>query len=111
MKSPKSAPAGQSRGAFRDGILVALSNPKSLIYIVALLPPFVDARQPIGPQLAVLAAMAIAIDLAVGAIYIAAGSRLAATLTHTAIRKRFDRAIGILFVLIAAGILGDIASR
>src|SRR3954469_9259861 len=35
----------------RDGIVVALSNPKSLIYIVALLPPFVDPRAAVGPQL------------------------------------------------------------
>ena len=103
--------AGRSGNAFRDGVLVALSNPKSLIYIVALLPPFVDARQPVGLQLIVLAVMAMVIDVVVGAVYIAAGSRLAAAMARPATRKRFDLAVGTLFIAIAAGILIDIASR
>ena len=103
--------AGRSGNAFRDGVLVALSNPKSLIYIVALLPPFVDPRQPVGPQLVVLAVVAMVIDVVVGAVYIAAGSRLAAAMARPTTRKRFDLAVGILFIAIAAGILIDIASR
>lgn len=38
-----------SRHAFRDGILIAIGNPKSLIYMLAIIPPFVDAASPIGP--------------------------------------------------------------
>ena len=40
-----------SAHAFRDGVLVALSNPKALVYIVALLPPFVDTHRAVVPQL------------------------------------------------------------
>jgi threonine/homoserine/homoserine lactone efflux protein len=98
-------------GAFRDGVLVALSNPKSLIYIVALLPPFIDPRQPVVPQLVVLALVAMAIDVAVGVIYIAMGSRLAAAMARPATRTWFDRAVGVLFIAIALAILADIASR
>ena len=65
-----------SAHAFRDGVFVALSNPKALVYIVALLPPFVDQREPVVPQLIVLAAVALTIDVALGALYIGAGSRL-----------------------------------
>ena len=108
LEATRARPSG---GAFRDGVLVALYNPKSLIYIVALLPPFVDARQPVGPQLAALAVVAIAIDLAVGAVYIAAGTRFAAAMARPATRKRFDLGIGLLFLAIAGGILADIASR
>ena len=103
--------AGRSGNSFRDGVLVALSNPKSLIYIVALLPPFVDARQPVAPQLVVLAVVAMVIDVVVGAVYIAVGSRLAAAMNRPATRRRFDLGVGVLFLLIAAGILADIASR
>jgi len=42
--------------------------------MVALLPPFVDARAPIVPQLVVLALVAAALDVAIGAVYILAGS-------------------------------------
>ncbi len=96
-----------TRHAFRDGIVVALGNPKSLIYIVALLPPFVDARAPVIPQLLVLGVLAIAIDLVLGLVYIVAGSRLAAAMGQPAMRRRLDIAVGVTFILIALGILAE----
>lgn len=90
---------------FRDGVFVALSNPKALVYIVALLPPFVDQASPVVPQLAVLAAVAMAIDVALGALYIGAGSRLSVAMTRPATRKWLDRTVGTIFVAIALGIL------
>ena len=91
--------------AFRDGIFVALSNPKALIYIVALLPPFVDPRHAVVPQLVVLAVVAMVIDVALGALYIGAGSRLAAAMARPQTRKWLDRAVGAIFIAIALGIL------
>lgn len=104
-------PARLSRHAFRDGALVALGNPKSLIYIVALLPPFVDARASVPPQLVVLALVAMAVDVAIGAIYIAAGSLLATAMARPETRRRVDIGVGLVFVAIAMGILIDIAAR
>lgn len=97
--------------AFRDGILVAIGNPKSLIYIVALLPPFVDARAPVAPQLVVLAVLAMTIDVALGLVYIFAGSRLAAAMERPATRRKLDIAVGVIFVLIALGILAELFLR
>lgn len=97
--------------ALRDGVLVAFGNPKSLIYIVALLPPFVDSRHPVGPQLMVLAAVSLVIDVIVGAVYIGAGNRLTAAMGDPLVRRRLDIGIGLLFVAIAVGILADILSR
>ncbi|ANY20580.1 Homoserine/homoserine lactone efflux protein [Tsuneonella dongtanensis] len=97
--------------ALRDGILVALGNPKSLIYIVALLPPFVDTKQSIGPQLVVMAVAALFIDVIVGAIYIAAGQGLTAAMSDPQTRRRLDIAIGLLFLAIALGILAEMALR
>jgi threonine/homoserine/homoserine lactone efflux protein len=94
-----------SRHPFRDGVLVALSNPKALIYIVALLPPFVHQREAIAPQLILLAAVAMVIDVGLGALYIAAGSRLAAAMTATQTRRRLDQAVGAIFLAISIGIL------
>ena len=65
------------QAALRDSLAVALSNPKSLVYVVALLPPFVDPARAIAPQLAVLAAIAIACDFAVGSVYVLAGGGMA----------------------------------
>lgn len=103
------APSGPSRGSLRDGVLVALSNPKSLIYIVALLPPFVDARYAVAPQLVILAVVALAIDVVIGTAYIAAGSGLARAMAEERNRRWFDRLVGALFLVIAAGILANLA--
>ena len=104
-------PTKGSLHAFRDGSLVALGNPKSLIYIVALLPPFVNARLPVVPQLALLAAVSLVIDVAVGAAYIGAGRKLSAAMSDPATRRKLDIGIGLLFIAIAIGILADLAMR
>ncbi|HYX46918.1 MAG TPA: LysE family translocator [Sphingomicrobium sp.] len=94
--------------AFRDGVFVAMSNPKSLIYIVALLPPFVDARSPVVPQLVLLAVVAMAIDVVLGAAYILAGNGLARAITERSTRIWLDRAVGVIFIAIALAIFADL---
>ncbi|HET6534677.1 MAG TPA: LysE family translocator [Sphingomicrobium sp.] len=97
-----------SSHAFRDGIFVAMSNPKSLIYIVALLPPFVDPRNAVVPQLLLLAIIAMAVDVALGTVYILAGNGLARAMTRSATRVWVDRAVGAIFLIIAMAILADL---
>lgn len=94
--------------ALRDGVLVALGNPKALIYIVALLPPFVDGSRSVPPQLLVLALVALSIDAAIGSVYILAGSRVAAAMGRPETRRRLDIAVGAIFILIAMGILAEL---
>jgi threonine/homoserine/homoserine lactone efflux protein len=103
------APRRASAHALRDSLVVSLSNPKSLVYVLALLPPFVDPTIPVAPQLALLAAIAIALDLTVGAVYVAAGSGLSAATNRPAVRLRLERAIGTIFLLLAAAILAELA--
>jgi len=110
-KPPQEASPRTSRHALRDSLAVSLSNPKSLVYVLALLPPFVDSRLPIAPQLALLAAVAIALDLAVGAVYVAAGGGLSAAMNRASVRLGMERAIGAVFLLLAAAILFDLLRR
>jgi homoserine/homoserine lactone efflux protein len=105
------APPRRSRHALHDSLVVSLSNPKSLVYVLALLPPFVDPRLPVAPQLVLLAAVAIALDLAVGAVYVAAGGGLAAAMSRPAVRRWFERAIGATFLALAAAILVELARQ
>lgn len=97
-----------SSHAFRDGVFVAISNPKALVYIVALLPPFVDQHAAIVPQLVLLALVAMVIDVALGALYIGAGSRLSTAMARPRTRKWLDRTVGTIFILIALGILVEL---
>ena len=108
---PSEAPQRASVHALRDSLAVSLSNPKSLVYVLALVPPFVDPRLPVAPQLALLAAVAIALDLVVGAIYVAAGGGVSAAMSRPEVRLWLPRAIGLLFVVLAAAILVDLARR
>jgi threonine/homoserine/homoserine lactone efflux protein len=100
-----------NRRSFRDGALVALGNPKSLIYMVALLPPFIDARVPVLPQLAVMAVVSLMLDVTVGAIYIAAGQKLAAAMARQSMRIVVNRTIGAIYLAISIGVLVDLAAR
>lgn len=97
--------------ALRDTLMVSLSNPKSLVYVLALLPPFVDARLPVAPQLALLAAIAITLDVAVGCVYVLAGGGLSAAMRRPAVRLWLERSVGTIFVVLAALILFDLVRR
>ena len=97
-----------SAHAFRDGVLVALSNPKALVYIVALLPPFGDTHRAVVPQLLLLALVAMAIDVVFGALYIGAGSRLSAAIARPHTRQWIDRTVGAIFIAIGLGILAEL---
>ena len=101
----------RSAHPLRDGIVVAIGNPKSLIYIVALLPPFVDAHSAIVPQLVLLAAIAISLDVSFGLVYIGAGSRLARAMSRPQTRHWLDSGVGLVFIAIAIGILAELVIR
>ena len=68
------APVQQARGAgpvappsrafFTRGVLVSLTNPKTLLFFGAFLPQFVRADRPLMPQLAMLAATFLALAIA-----------------------------------------------
>ena len=48
-----------SRARFVRGLLVALSNPKTIVFFTAFLPQFIDPRLPAGPQLAAMCAVSV----------------------------------------------------
>lgn len=104
-------PPRATRHALRDTLVVSLSNPKSLVYVLALLPPFVDAHAPVAPQLALLAAIAITLDVAVGTVYVLAGGGLSAAMRQPAVRLWLERSVGTIFLVLAMLILLDLFLR
>ncbi|WP_334190574.1 LysE family translocator [Noviherbaspirillum sp.] len=73
-----SADPGQAVGglrAFWQAVVVELSNPKALLYFVALLPQFIDPTRPVGMQLLVFGATCIALDAAAYTLYAWLGSK------------------------------------
>jgi homoserine/homoserine lactone efflux protein len=47
------------RARFVRGLLVALSNPKTIVFFTAFLPQFLDPKLPAGPQLAVMCVVTV----------------------------------------------------
>ena len=96
-------PAAPGR-AFRDGLVVNLTNPKVILFILAFVPQFVDPARAVLPQFLILGAVAALGGFAVnGAVGWFSGS-LGARLTGDA---RFERA----FRWVSATIFGGLALR
>lgn len=80
--SAAAAPA-RPRRAFRDALLVNLTNPKVILFVLAFLPQFVDPARPVLPQFlllgAILSAGGFVVNGAVGVFAGGLGRRLAAS--------------------------------
>jgi threonine/homoserine/homoserine lactone efflux protein len=88
--------------AFRDGFAVQFANPKVIVFFTAVLPPFVDPSRPAVPQLALLGAAVIALDVIAMAGYGLAGGALARTLTERRAQRMFAASVGLLLLIAAA---------
>jgi len=89
--------------AFRDGLLVNLSNPKVILFVLALIPQFVDPARPVLPQFllfgAVLSTGGLIVNGAVGVFAGRIGRRLA---TSPRISLWLGRTTAAIFVALAA---------
>ena len=92
----------QSFSGYRDGFLVGFSNPKAILYFVALLPQFIDPARGILEQTVVLGVIAVTIDFIADVAYALAGGALSRTLNRPSIRRWFERGIGGVFVGLSA---------
>ena len=110
---PVAPDAGQAvpvgRGLFLQGLLVNLSNPKALVFIVALVPPFIDAAAPQLPQYLLIAATLCATDIVVMSAYALTASRIGRWLHDERALQVQNRFFGGLFVL--AGTALAVSSR
>ncbi len=90
-----------SARAFRDGVVVALGNPKTILFFLALFPQFIDPARPVWAQALVLGFVAIAIDFVVQVAYTIAGGLLSRALSRKAVKRWFERGIGGAFLGLA----------
>ena len=103
-KNPE--PAAQlgkaGKSAFRDGVLVALGNPKSILYFVALLPQFLDPSQPLWPQIILMGAVGCSIDFFADIAYAFLGGALSRLLNRPRVRRWYERGVGSVFIGLSA---------
>lgn len=95
------AARGTTRAALcAQGFVTAVSNPKAWAFQAALLPPFLDTAAPLGPQMAVLLSLIIAIEFACLLIYAEGGRRLSELL----VRRGEGRVLNRISAVLMAGV-------
>ena len=95
--------AASPRALFVRGWIVNALNPKGTIFLLAVMPQFLDLGRPLLPQYLVITATLTFTDLVVMAGYTALAARVLRTLKAPSHIKAMNRAFGALFV--AAGTL------
>lgn len=96
--APATAGPDTDAKRFRQGLMVASSNPKAILFAAAFFPQFIDPAHPQLPQFAILLATFTVIETGWYFIYAAGGQRLSAYLQHHAVVKGFNRLTGAVFI-------------
>jgi len=92
------------RKRFMIGFLTNATNPKGIIFMVAVLPQFIDQHQPVLLQLAILAATMFVIDLVVMHSYAALAASMQRFFREAAAIKLQNRIFGGLLMLIGGAL-------
>jgi threonine/homoserine/homoserine lactone efflux protein len=98
------APQGMRR-AFGEGVLVEALNVKTALFFLAFLPQFVDAQQPLVPQLVLLGSICVALNTLVDVVAVLAAARLLDAPAVRAARARMLNRISGVTMLGLAGYL------
>lgn len=78
------------------GFTTAITNPKVWALYVALLPPFVDPKQPLALQLTCMLALIVIVELLCLYLYAIGGRMLVRALNSASSRTYFGRVIGVM---------------
>jgi homoserine/homoserine lactone efflux protein len=88
------------------GFLVNASNPKAIVFILAVLPQFLDPQQPLLGQYLLMALTMIGVDLLVMAGYTGLAARVLRSLRSAAHQRVLNRSFGALFIAAACLLAG-----
>jgi len=84
---------------FLQGLVITILNPKSLIFIAAFLPQFIDATRPIGPQFALIVPTFLVITYTVTSVWALAAGNLREVLgSQHALQSVFRTAGGLMII-------------
>ena len=103
------AAARDTRGVYLQGVLVNLTNPKAIVFMVALVPQFIDPQLPQWPQFFIIATTMVGTDMLVMSCYALLAGRCRRWLSSQRMMKAQNRVFGGMFV--AAGSLLAASSR
>jgi threonine/homoserine/homoserine lactone efflux protein len=84
-----------------QGFITAIANPKGWAFFIALLPPFIDQSLPLAPQLSVLLAIFLLIELFCMVMYALGGQTLSHLLQKRSNVRVMNRIAGTLMIGVA----------
>jgi threonine/homoserine/homoserine lactone efflux protein len=102
LESHASATVRAGRSAFVDGFMVQIANPKILLFFSGVLPPFLDIKRPLAPQLVMFACATIGMDLISMSSYGLGGAALSSRMNEPGFRRVFALVVGFLLITAAA---------
>ena len=86
------------------GFLTNATNPKGIIFMVAVLPQFMTTSRPLAPQLAILAVTMLAVDTTVMHGYAAGASALRGLMRSARAMRNQNRVFGGLLMAVGTGL-------
>lgn len=95
-------PIGKPLSLVFRGFLVNISNPKALVFMLAILPQFIDPKAPLLAQYLTIGVTMVAVDLTVMAGYTGLASKVLRALKTPKQQRRMNRTFAGLFVSAAA---------
>jgi threonine/homoserine/homoserine lactone efflux protein len=90
---------------FLQGFLIAITNPKAIVFYIAFLPQFIDSHLAAGPQLLVMIGTMIVMALLSDSAYALLAGRARGWFTTPARRRLQSRITGTLLIGVGCGLL------
>ena len=92
------------KNLFVQGLVITIPNPKSLIFIAAFLPQFIDAARPLGPQFALIVPTFLVITFCLTSVWALAAGTAGGFLQRRRAFRSVMRAAGALMIVAGAGL-------
>ncbi|TGZ34573.1 Homoserine/homoserine lactone efflux protein [Photobacterium damselae subsp. damselae] len=83
---------------FRQAVLVNLTNPKTIVFLVALFPQFLSPTEPQLPQIAILGITTLVVDGCVMLFYVTLAAKLSRYIRSARVMNRLNRVFGSMFI-------------
>jgi len=96
--------AYSSYARFQKGFMVGISNPKDLLFFIALFPSFINADLPPVEQYAVLACTWFFLDVSSMFLYAALGTKISPFLSKSRNMNIVNRTIGSVFIFLGGAL-------
>lgn len=104
---PETRLIGRPLSLVLRGFLINASNPKAIVFILAVLPQFVDPGRPLLEQYLILAATMVLVDLVVMAGYTGLAARAIRLLDSPRRQRQVNRSFAVMYG-VAAGLLATV---